>query len=116
MDRIALSGIRVAARHGADPGEREREQIFSVDVVADVDLALPAASDAIDDTVHYGAMYRRIVAAVRARSHALLERVAADVLDAVFVDERVVRATVTVGKPGLLDGATPSVTLERARS
>ncbi len=113
MDRIALRGIRLRARHGVDWDEREREQTFEIDVVAEIALAAAVASDDIGDTVHYGKLYRSIVEIVRARSHALLERVAADVLDAVFADARVARASVTVAKPELLDGATPSVTLER---
>ena len=113
MDRIALRGIRVHARHGADPGERERDQIFVIDVEAELDLSSAASSDDIGKTVHYGDLYRRIVASVRERSHALLERVASDVLAEIFSDARVERARVTVAKPELLDGATPSVTLER---
>lgn len=115
MDRIALRGIRVRARHGADPGEREREQLFELDVVAELDLASAAASDEIADTLHYGRLYRRIVDVVRERSHVLLERVAADVIEALFEDARVARASVTVAKPELLDGATPSVTLVREK-
>ncbi|HUY41224.1 MAG TPA: dihydroneopterin aldolase [Candidatus Dormibacteraeota bacterium] len=113
MDAIALRGIRVRARHGADPGEREREQTFEIDVVAEIALGAAAASDDVGDTLHYGRLYRSIVEVVRARSHALLERVAADVLDAVFADARVARASVTIAKPELLDGATPSITLKR---
>lgn len=115
MDRIALHGIRVRARHGADPGERDREQEFLVDVVAELDLSAAARSDDLGQTLHYGDLYRRVVKAVRDGSHALLERVAADVLDVVFADGRVARASVTIAKPQLLDGATPSVTLERER-
>lgn len=115
MDRIALHGIRVRARHGADPGERERDQEFLIDVVAELDLTAAARSDDLSETLHYGALYRKIVQVVRERSHALLERVAADVLDTVFEDRRVVRARATVAKPQLLDGATPSVTIERER-
>jgi len=115
VDRIALRGIRVLARHGADPGEREREQLFELDVVVELDLATAAASDEIADTLHYGRLYRKIVDVVRERSHVLLERVAGDVLEVLLEDARVARAKVTVAKPELLDGATPSVTLERER-
>lgn len=116
MDRIALRGIRIAARHGADEGERDREQMFSLDVTAELDLHDAAASDDISKTLHYGELYRRVRDVVAGRSHALLERVAADVIDVVFADSRVVRASVTIGKPGLLDGATPQVTIERDRA
>jgi dihydroneopterin aldolase len=38
---------------------------------------------------------------------------ASDVLDAVFADHRVSHAEVTIAKPELLDGSTPSITLVR---
>ncbi len=113
MDRIAIHGIRVEARHGANPGERERAQTFEIDVVAEIDLAEPSASDDVESTLHYGRLYERIAALVRERSYALLERLGADLIDAIFSDARVARAEVTISKPGILDGATPSVTLAR---
>lgn len=113
MDRIALEGVVVSARHGADPGEREREQSFEIDVSVEIDLSEAADSDDITKTLHYGSLYHRIVDTVRGRSHALLERVAADVLELVFEDSRVASAEVRVAKPGRLGGATPSVTLAR---
>ncbi|MGH7737460.1 MAG: dihydroneopterin aldolase [Candidatus Tyrphobacter sp.] len=113
MDRITLRGIGVYARHGADPKEREREQRFELDVAVAVDLHAACESDDLAQTLHYGTLYRQIVQAVRENSHALLERVASDVLETIFSDGRVASATVSISKPGLLDGATPSVTLER---
>jgi dihydroneopterin aldolase len=113
LDRITLQGIVVRARHGADPGERERDQNFEIGVVVHIDLADAASSDDIEKTLHYGSLYRRIVDVVRESSHALIECVAADVLDLVFEDPRAASAEVTVAKPGRLDGATPSVTLVR---
>jgi dihydroneopterin aldolase len=86
---------------------------LDVTVVAEIDLRAPAASDDIDDTLDYAALHARIATAVESTSYALLERLAVDVLDAVFADHRVARAEVTLGKPGLLDGATPEVTLAR---
>ncbi|HEY9086376.1 MAG TPA: dihydroneopterin aldolase [Candidatus Tyrphobacter sp.] len=114
MDRIALHGVRVEARHGANPGEREQAQIFEIDLVAEIDLTEPAASDDIESTLHYGRLYDRITTIVRERSYALLERLAFDLLSVVFADARVARAEVTISKPAFLDGATPSVTLARA--
>jgi dihydroneopterin aldolase len=66
-------------------------------------------------TMDYAALHGRIVRIVAATSYALLERLAADLLDAVLEDRRVARAEVTIAKPGILDGATPSVTLSRSR-
>jgi 7,8-dihydroneopterin aldolase/epimerase/oxygenase len=113
MDRIALRGLRVYGRHGANPGERDRVQPFDIAVTAEIDLRKAAASDDLDDTLDYAALHARIVTAVASTSYALLERLASDVLDAVFADHRVARAEVTIAKPGLLEGATPSITLVR---
>jgi len=116
LDRIEIRGIRAFGRHGADPGERDRPQAFSIDLSADLDLSLAQVTDDLADTIDYAKLYRRVVAAVANTSYALIERLASDVLDAIFADARVVRAEVTVAKPNLLDGATPSVTIARERA
>ena len=114
MDRITLRGLRAYGRHGADPGERDTAQAFDLDVTAELDLQQAQASDDLVDTLDYAALHRRLVEIVASTSNALLERLAADLLDAVFADRRVVRAEITLAKPGILSGATPAVTLSRA--
>jgi dihydroneopterin aldolase len=113
MDRIRLRGVRAHGRHGWEPGERERPQPFEIEFDAEVDLSAAQASDDLADTIDYSALHRRIVATVERTSYALLERLAAEIIAAAFEDPRVIRASVTVAKPAILDGATPSVTLER---
>jgi dihydroneopterin aldolase len=108
-----LHGVRAFGRHGVNPGERDRAQPFDVDVVAEIDLHAASTSDDLDDTLDYAALHARIVTAVETTSYTLIERLASDVLDAVFADHRVARAQVTIAKPTLLDGATPSITLVR---
>jgi 7,8-dihydroneopterin aldolase/epimerase/oxygenase len=114
MDRIVLRGIRAHGRHGARPGERDNAQPFDVDVTAEIDLRPAQASDELADTVDYAELHSRLVGVVASTSYALLERLAGDLLAAVFADCRVVRAEISIAKPGILDGATPSVTLRRA--
>jgi len=113
VDRIALRGMRVYGRHGANPGERDREQPFDIDVLLEVDLRSAQASDVLGDTVDYAGLHRRLTEIVRTRSYALLERLAGELLHVVFADARVRRAQISIAKPALLEGATPSVTLER---
>jgi dihydroneopterin aldolase len=113
MDCIRLHGIRAYGRHGADAGERERLQPFDIEIAAQLDLHLAAASDDLSQTLNYAALHARIVHIVATTSYGLLERLAADLLSAVFDDTRVAHAEVTIAKPGVLDGATPSITLER---
>jgi 7,8-dihydroneopterin aldolase/epimerase/oxygenase len=115
MDRITLRGIRAYGRHGANPGERDAAQRFDLEIVTELDLRVAQVSDDLADTLDYDALHRRIVEIVEGRSYALLERLAGDLLDAIFDDARVIRAQVTIEKPGILDGATPGVTLARER-
>jgi 7,8-dihydroneopterin aldolase/epimerase/oxygenase len=115
MDVIEIRGIRAHGKHGANPGERDRDQPFDVDIEIGIDLSRPAFSDVLADTVDYGELHETIVCIVRDRSFALLERLAAEILNAVFADERIARASVSIAKPNLLDGATPRVTLLRQR-
>ena len=115
MDRITLRHIVAHGRHGNDPGERDTPQPLHIDVSFDLDLSRAGESDAIEDTVDYSRVYAHIMEIVERRSYALLERLGADVIDAVMSDDRVMRVTVTIAKPAFLDGATPSVTLVRDR-
>ncbi|MEO9170349.1 MAG: dihydroneopterin aldolase [Candidatus Baltobacteraceae bacterium] len=113
MDRVALRGIVVTGRHGANPGERDVEQSFNIDLDLDVDLSAAAQSDRLEDTVDYAGIHRCVVTVVGKTSFRLIERLAVAVLGELFSDARIVRAELKIGKPQLLDGATPSVTLVR---
>jgi len=113
MDIIALRGVRAFGRHGADPGERDREQPFDIDLLVELDLRHAESSDNLGDTLDYARLHQRIVGIVQSTSFMLLERLAAEIVHAVFADARVARAEVEIAKPALLAGATPSVRLCR---
>ena len=53
VDVIALRGMRVYGKHGANPGEREREQPFDLEILAYLDLSGAAQSDDLGDTLNY---------------------------------------------------------------
>ncbi len=115
MDEITIGGIRVFGRHGAYAGEKEKSQAFEVALKLHVDLTVASQSDRLADTIDYAEIHRRVVAIVQQRSFDLLERLGAEILDAAFEDDRVRAAEVSIGKPELLDGATATVTVRRAR-
>ena len=115
MDEIGITGIRAFGRHGAYAGEKDRPQAFDLALKLDVDLGAASRSDRLADTVDYAAVHQRVVAIVEQQSFDLLERLGAAIIDAVFEDARVLGAEVSIGKPGLLDGATATVTLRRSR-
>ena len=113
MDRIAIDDIHVAGRHGWTNEERSTPQTLTIDLELELDLQRSGATDDLADTVDYAALHRRIVETVTVSSYALLEKLGAVLLDAIFEDLRIARASLRIAKPGILDGATPSVTLRR---
>ena len=98
-DRIELRGLHVVGIVGVLPEERERAQPLEIDVDVIVDLAAAAASDALVDTVDYGAICDALAATVERERPQLLERLAVVMCEQVLaVDPQVRSATVTVRK------------------
>jgi dihydroneopterin aldolase len=118
-DRIELRGLRVLGTHGALPEEHERAQPFEVDLDLEVDLQPAGQSDALADTVDYGAL-TAAVAAVIAGPHAdLLEHLAERIAAVALRDggPRATAVTVTVRKtrpPVPFDLTSAGVTIRRA--
>ncbi len=113
MDAVNLRGIRAYGRIGTLPQERQRRQLVEIDVTAEIDLSRAGESDDLVQTLDYAALRDRFVRIVAGTSYSLLERLGADLVEALFTDRRVARARLTLSKPGTLEGATPSVTLDR---
>ena len=113
MDRISLRNIIAHGKHGANPGERDRAQPFHLELDLDADLSRAGLTDELHDTVDYAKVHETVVKMVEERSFQLLERLASVILDEVLRDPRIVRASLSIAKPDILDGATPMVRLER---
>jgi dihydroneopterin aldolase len=117
-DRIALTGITVFGRHGVLEHERRFGQTFRIDAELEVDLTTAGASDALTDTVDYGALSAALAEVVRDEQHDLIERLATRLVEVCLSDARVQAATVTVHKPHAPVPVTVddvAVTIRRAR-
>jgi dihydroneopterin aldolase len=99
MDQIALTGLRVWGRHGVLPEERRDGQDFVVDAVLTVDTRPAAASDALADTIDYGAIADRLAAVIAGEPVDLIETLAARLAETCLQDERVISVRLTVHKP-----------------
>ena len=75
-DRITLRGLRARGHHGVFDFERREGQDFVVDAVLYLDTAPAAASDDVEDTVHYGLLADRLVAIVTGDPVDLIETLA----------------------------------------
>ena len=118
-DRVEIRDLRVVGTHGVLAEERDRPQPFSLDIVAWVDMAEAQRSDALADTVDYGALAQVAASVVAGRSYRLLEALAGRLADALLVtDSRVQAVEVTVRKlrpPLALDVASTGVRVRRCR-
>ncbi len=65
-DRIEVLGLRVVARHGVLPEERERAQPFEIDLEIEADLSEAARHDDLSKTVDYGSVVEKVT---EARDH-----------------------------------------------
>lgn len=119
MDAVILSGIECYAYGGVTDAEKHLGQRYRVDLELHVDTRAAAASDAIEDAVHYGEVHDAAVEALRAAPFNLIEsaaeRVARAVLDGFDVDRVVVRLAKLLPP---IDGVVTSaaVQIERERS
>ena len=98
-DRIELRGLRTAGVVGVLPHEQAQAQPLELDLDVAVDLEPAAASDAISDTVDYGALCAAAEQVVAGSTFALLEALAQAVAAAVLAaDSRVREVTVSLRK------------------
>lgn len=115
---IRLEGIRAFGHHGVLPEERRDGQEFVVDVDLQVQVGAAARSDRVTDTVHYGELAQRIVAAVERDPVDLIETLAARLVELCMEHPLVDGAHVTVHKPSAPVGVPfgdVSVSLGRSR-
>jgi len=121
-DRVELRGLRALGHHGALAGEQDRRQPFEIDLDVEVDLGVAARSDALFDTVDYGAIARVAAGVVTDERWRLLERMAQRIGEEVLAaDPRVGAVTVTVRKlrppvPVDLGSAGVQLSLRRRRA
>lgn len=118
-DRITLTGLRVFGRHGVFDHEKRDGQEFVVDLVVWTDLAKAGASDALADTLDYGALAEQAAAIVGGEPYDLIETVCVRIAEAVLADERIDAVEVTVHKPSApipLTFDDVAVTVRRERS
>lgn len=119
-DRIVLTGLRATGHHGVFEHERIDGQVFVIDVTVHLSLYEAAQSDELVDTVNYGELAERVVAAVETDPVDLIETVAERVADVALSFTRVDSVDVTVHKPDApitvpFDDVAVAITRRRAR-
>lgn len=116
MDRIFLTALATDAIIGIENWERETRQRVEIDLEIWVDLRAGAASDAIEDTLNYKSVAKRVLEFVGESRFRLVEALADGVARLLLDELKVARVRVTVHKPGAIRHSRDvGVIVERGR-
>jgi dihydroneopterin aldolase len=116
MDRIFITALTAEAVIGIYDWEREVKQRLEVDLEMWLDLRAAVRSDAIEDTLNYKSVAKRVLAFVEASSFRLVEALAGEIARIVLEEFKVERVKVTVHKPGAIRHSRDvGVVVERGR-
>ncbi len=100
MEKIIIKGLKIKANHGVLPEEKEKGQLFILDMVAEIDVRKAQISDELNHTVSYAEMINTATEVFLARSYNLLECVANKVgTEILKTYPKLKSITVTVKKP-----------------
>ena len=102
MDRIFITALTAETIIGIYDWEREVRQRVEIDLEIWVDLARAGTSDAIEDTLNYKSVAKRVLAFVEQSRFRLVEALAGAVARMLIDEFKVARVRVTVHKPGAI--------------
>jgi 7,8-dihydroneopterin aldolase/epimerase/oxygenase len=115
MDTIFISELKVKTKLGVPAWERMLPQTIILDIELQKDLSIACKSDAIADTIDYGAVVARIHETLNQHSFQLVEALAEHVCQLILKDFGALSVKVKVAKPGILAGLKAlGVTIERS--
>ena len=117
MDHVFIEGLEIEALIGIYDWERRIRQPLVFDIEMAFDNRIPAATDAIADTLNYKAISNRVVEYVSQSSFELVETLAERVAQIILTEFGVQRVRLKLSKPGAVRGARAvGVTIERSAS
>ncbi|MBZ4040056.1 dihydroneopterin aldolase [Novilysobacter selenitireducens] len=105
MDHVFIEGLEIEALIGIYDWERRIRQPLVFDIEMAFDNRIPAASDAIGDTLNYKAVSKRVVQYVSESDFGLVETLAERVAAIILEEFGVQRVRLKLSKPGAVRGA-----------
>lgn len=104
MDIIFLEQVKVQTKLGVPAWERMLPQTIILDIEIGYDLSNAGKSDAIADTIDYGAVVGRIRETLTDNSFQLVEALAEHVCQLILKEFGALSVKIKVAKPGILPG------------
>ena len=105
MDIVFINELRIETIIGIYDWERKVRQTISLDLEMATDIRKSAATDAIDDTLDYKAVAKRLIAFVGESEYQLVETLAEKIAEIVLSEFSVPWVKLTVHKPGAVRGS-----------
>jgi dihydroneopterin aldolase len=116
MDTIFLRDLRIDTVIGIYDWERRIRQTVSLDLEMSADMRKAAASDAIEDTLNYKAVAKRVISFVEESQFQLVETLAERVAELVLNEFQVPWLRLRLNKTGAVRGARDvGVIIERGQ-
>ena len=116
MDTVFIEGLEIEAVIGIYDWERRIRQPLRFDIEMAFDNRVPAATDAIADTLDYKAVSHRLIDFVAQSDFGLVETLAERCAEIVMREFDVPWLRLKLSKPGAVRGAAAvGVTIERGR-
>ena len=115
MSQISIVDLEVFYRVGVPDAERALPQRLLLTVEMETDFSAAAKTDAIGDTIDYFAVTQRLLKFGEGRSWKLIEKLAADIADAILSEFKPQSVTVEVKKFVIPQARYVAVSLARTR-
>lgn len=114
MDIIFLRGLHIETIIGIHEWERNTRQAVEIDLEMAFDIRKAAASDAIEDTLDYDAVSKRVIAFVEESRFQLIEALAETVAGLVLSEFKLPWLRLTLHKRGAVKAASDvGIVIER---
>jgi dihydroneopterin aldolase len=98
MSRISIVDLEVSYRVGVPDAERAQPQRLMLTVEMEYDFSKAAKTDSIADTIDYFAVTQRLLKFGEGREWRLIEKLAADIVDAILSEFKPQSVTVEMKK------------------
>ena len=105
MERVFIIDLRIESISGIYDWERTVRQTISLDLEMGTDIRRSAKTDAIEDTLNYKAVAKRLIAFVGDSEYQLVETLAEKIAEIVLHEFDVPWLKLTVHKPGAVRGS-----------
>ncbi len=116
MDTIFIRALKTEAIIGIFAWERQVKQTVILDIEISADIRKAARSDAIDDTLNYKRVAKRVLAFIESSQFHLVETLAEHIAMLILEEFGVAGVSIMLSKPGALRGSRDvGVMLKRGR-